>query len=189
MSRPGQPRKPPENTVGSMTPTTPGKKKVIRSGDLEGGSGHSGGTGGVIKRKIIVRRRASCGEMGRNSSNPVVPAPLDEFRERAKSEAPCPHKEENDQTNNSGNVVSNPAGEIPSGTSNGRAGRFLKKLQAPTLDEPSEAPPPQVNEVAVSVPTEAPSEEHEIQKRLKEAGITDEQYRAMLAAGLSITIA
>ena len=35
----------------------------------------------------------------------------------------------------------------------------------------------------------ARSDVAEIQKRLRQAGISDEQYRSMLSAGLSVTIA
>eukprot|EP00977_Amphora_coffeiformis_P015272 scaffold4484_cov170-Amphora_coffeaeformis.AAC.12 len=151
----------------------------------------------VVKRKIIVRRRASLDtpEIGGptpGSEDVKFPNLQQENMTKVSDtaemcvEAVLDHVSpkrlqcRTDATSSPEMCVESVLGQMPSSP---------KRIQRRTEATCSVSPDVQQQPVSRGhVMSEARNEVHEIQKRLKEAGISDEQYRAMIAVGLLISL-
>jgi hypothetical protein len=208
----------PTSTAAKSTPTPSSpsgtKKRGVRRDGLDG-SGHS-----VIKRKIIVRRRAS-GNMSLSGHSEVSTEDLleqiaDLKRSTAlgigKNTPPPPtasdqpklepdeiSKADSVTTDSSHTELKTQVAEVPKTSpsnvkeSDKKAGVDLK--ETPTI---SAKPSGSVTTGRSRSPlkpsgrgriAKACNDVDDIQKRLREAGVSDEQYRAMLVVGLSVSLA
>jgi hypothetical protein len=208
----------PTSTAAKKTPTpsspSGAKKRGVRRDGLDG-SGH-----GVIKRKIIVRRRASVNMSLSGHSEVSTEDLLEQIADLKRSAAlgigkntpPPPtagdqpklepdeiSKADSVTTDSSHTELETQVTEVPMTSpsnvkeSDKKAGVDLK--ETPTI---SAKPSGSVTTGRSRSPlkpsgrgriAKACNDVDDIQKRLREAGVSDEQYRAMLAVGLSVSLA